>query len=329
MPHYAVAVATFNRSDDGVWTVTLDESDQEERNPFYDEAVPRYLAALDPPFAKASEQDEAEFIKALLHVRSMQDAGWDAYDTTLRAVPSMMRLHGLIPPGDEWYETSRHLALWTWGHVVEASEPFALVADMLDIANGGFFHVDRFPERPLPGAKPGDLWPATRPQSRGDKMAELERLASAVGMSDVLTPMKEIWDRELRNAVFHADYTIHGSETRIPAKAKTYTHEEIQTLVNRALAYHEALVILRRAYRSAYVDPVTVTIKARSEDQEDELGVVMVRDGAGAIGLKHPHTAEEVAAGAIAWHMALLFPDEAEAVRADPTLAHFPPRPGV
>lgn len=320
-------MAIFGRSENGVWTVTLDESDGDDRNPVFDEAAIRYLNAFDPAFAKAEEVDEAEFVKALLRVRSMQEAGWDPYETTLRAVPAMMKLHAFIPVGDEWYETSRHLALWTYGHVVEASEPYAMVADMLDIAGGGLFHVHRFPDKPLRPPRPGELWPPKWPQRYDEKLVELERLAEAAEMADVLLPIKEIWDRELRNAVFHADYTIHGSETRIPASGKTYPHDEVQTLVNRALAYHEALTILRRAYRAAYSEPTILQVRARNEGEADESAVVMVRDGVGAIGLKHPYTLEEVAAGAIAWHMALLYADEVEAVRADPTLAHFPARP--
>lgn len=321
-------MATFSRGEAGVWTVTLDASERDDHDPVFDETVPRYLTVFDRAFARAEEVDEAEFVKALLRVRSMQDAGWDPYETTLRAVPAMMKLHALIPEGDEWYETSRHLALWTYGHVVEASEPYAILADMLDIASGGFFRVDRFPDKPIRAARPGELSPPMRPQRYDEKVTELERLAEATGMADVLEPVREIWDRELRNAVFHADYTIHGSETRIPAKGKTYTHDEIQTLVNRSLAYHEALAILRRAYRAAYTEPTIVRVRARDERETDESAVVMVRDGVGAIGLKHPYTAEEVAAGAIAWHIALLHPDEAAALRADPTLAHFPARPG-
>ncbi len=54
----------------------------------------------------------------------------------------------------------------------------------------------------------------------------------------------------------------------------------------------------------------------------------MVRDGVGVIGLKHAHTAQEVAQGAIAWHFARLYPDEAAALRADPTIDHFEAREG-
>jgi hypothetical protein len=82
---------------------------------------------------------------------------------------AMMKLHALIPEGDEWYETSRHFALWTYGHVVEASEPYAILADMLDVPSGGFFRVDRFPDKPLRTARAGELSPPMRPQRYDEK----------------------------------------------------------------------------------------------------------------------------------------------------------------
>ncbi len=314
--------------------MTLDETDGRDRNPVYDEAIPRYLNAFDPPFVGAAEADEAEFIKALLRITGMQDAGWDPYETTLRAVPAMQKLHAFIPPGDEWYETSRHLALWTYGHVVEASEPYAMLADLLDIANGGYAQGIRFPDVPYGRARPGEER-QTRPQRRDEKMTELRRLAAAAGFEDVLTPLEEEWDRELRNAVFHADYSIHGSETRIPALSKRYTHQEIQALVNQALACHEALATLRRIYRNSYTEPVTIPIHWRRPAEggaegefeiEEDNARVIVRDGVGVIGLKHTHAADEIAAGAIPWHFAHLYPDERDALNADPTTDHFPAR---
>jgi hypothetical protein len=109
-------MVTFNRSEDGVWTMTLDESDAGDRNAVYDETVPRYLTTFDPAFARALAADEAEFIKALLRIVGVQDAGWDPYETTVRAIPAMMKLHAHIPAGDEWTETPRHLALWRYLH---------------------------------------------------------------------------------------------------------------------------------------------------------------------------------------------------------------------
>src|SRR5690349_9227323 len=48
---YALEMATFDRDEHGVWSMTLDESDGHERNAVYDEATVRYLTTLDPAFA--------------------------------------------------------------------------------------------------------------------------------------------------------------------------------------------------------------------------------------------------------------------------------------
>lgn len=201
---------------------------------------------------------------------------------------------------------------------------------MLDIAGGGWFQgAQRFPDLPLRQPRQGQLaWQVPhRPQRVLDeKLPELERLSEAIGEPGVLGPIREVWDRDLRNAVFHADYVIHGSETRIPAKNQTYTHDEIQTLVNRALAYHFALSLLHRGHIDAYTEPVAVRLHPEVATVEDEEMVVIVREGHGAVGLRYVYTQQEVAAGAIPAWIARLYPDEAAAIQADPTLVRLPAR---
>jgi hypothetical protein len=136
--------------------VALDDTDATDRNEVHDEATVRYMTTFDKVFTAASEKCEAEFVKALLRVWSLQDAGWDPYETTLRAVPAMVDLHELIPTGDQDYETSRHLALWTYGHILEASEPPAMLADLLHIADGGWFTPLRFADVPWRKPRAGE-----------------------------------------------------------------------------------------------------------------------------------------------------------------------------
>lgn len=320
----ASRMALLSRDDSGVWRLERDEGDGAE-NAFFDEPFQRYLTAFDPAFTKALDRCESEFVKALVRVGSLQDAGWDPYETTLRAIPAIRELHALIPDG-EWseFEKARHLQLWTYGHIIEASEPYAILADMLHIAAGGFFMPFRFPEKEIRRAREGELFPPTRPWFFSEKLAELERLADASQLDSALDPVREIWDNQLRNAVFHADYSLHGGEVRIRRRA--YTHEEILALVNRALAYHEALALLVEQSRLSYDEPKMLPLHPEAGDPDDR-GVVMVRDGVGAIGFKHPYTSEQVAQGAIPWHMARLFPEEAAALQANAELAHFPAHP--
>lgn len=318
-------MAGLKRDENGVWTLEREDGD-DYRDEYFDEPFARYLTAFDPAFARAEEVCESEFVKALVRIGGAQDAGWDPYETTLRAIPAVRDLHKLLPDDGDWkdFETARHLQLWMYGHIIEASEPYAILADMLHIADGGFFMPYRFPDKELRRAREGEIFPPKRPWFFSEKLPELETLAAAADLERVLDPVREIWDNQLRNAVFHADYSLCGGEVR--TRGKTYEHEEILNLVNRALAYHEALALLVEQNRLGYQEPKLLALHTDAGGPE-ECGVVMVRDGVGAIGFKHPYTAEEIARGAIAWSMARLFPDEAAALREDPELAHFPARP--
>ncbi len=241
----------------------------------------------------------------------------------------MIQLHHQIGDGADDFETARHLQLSTYGHIIEASEPYEILADMLHIAGGGYYAPFRFPDRDVYPPRPGRPPPPTRPATFREKLVELERLADDVGEPGVLDPVREVWDFELRNAVFHADYSLHGSEVRIPRRGGSYSHEEFMTLVNRAIAYHEALAMLVNGYRRGYNEPKRVLVHNESAREPDEAMVVMIREGEGAIGLRYVYTAEEVAAGAIPAHIARLYPDEVEAVRADTTLVRLPARPAA
>jgi hypothetical protein len=318
----------IERDDDGVWTLARELG--ETPNEPYDEALPRYLTLFDKAFTKASDACESEFVKALIRVGSAQDAGWDPYETTLDAIPAMTKLHDEIPPDETgWtnFYAARHLQLWTYGHIIEASEPYAILADMLHIAGGGFFMPYRFPEIKLGGKKvQSQLIAPSRPQFFSEKFPQIKALAEAAGLPEALEPIEEVWDAPLRNAIFHADYSLRGGEVRLLRKG-SYSHDEVNTLVNRAFAYHEAVAGLVRTYRCAYEEPVELLLHPEVAHEPGETITVMVRDGDGAIGLRHVHTRDEVAAGAISAHMARLFPDEAAAVQADPTLVRFPARP--
>jgi hypothetical protein len=112
LPSLRITVAELRRSDEGEWTLHLGEdADDADRNEAHDEALPRYLTAVDPAFSDAEGACESEFVKGLLRIGSMQDAGWDPYETTLVAIPAMIALHARIPGAEtpENYAASRHL----------------------------------------------------------------------------------------------------------------------------------------------------------------------------------------------------------------------------
>lgn len=78
--------------DGSTWTVEPSEKELENR-PDFVEAFPRYLTILEPIFSRAQETHEFEFVHALLGIKSMQDAGWVPYETTVAGVEAATELH--------------------------------------------------------------------------------------------------------------------------------------------------------------------------------------------------------------------------------------------
>lgn len=304
----------LNRDGDGVWTVEFDDTDQEtieQSHPSYYDALPRYLTALDPTFQRAKEASEFNFLLSIFAVRGAQDAGWDPYETTVRAIEVIRETHR----GEIGAEAARHLGLWLYGHIMEASEPYEFLGNLIDVGVGGRFHSERFP--PHAGGSP------LSPQI---KIERLEEQAAAAGIPEVVTPMKEAWNREFRNAIFHADYSLHGSEVRTIRPLRVYVHDDVMTLVNRALAYHEGMSILRSMHIESYTEPVMIPCDPEFSHDPAERTVVIVREGYGATGLKDGWTEEELNQGRIPYRLGRFTSEESKMLDADRTLALLPSR---
>lgn len=298
----------LNRDRSGVWT-SVPTQLETERQPDFIEAFPRYLTLFDPVFEKAQSRNEFEFIMTLLGIRGLQDAGWNPYETTLRAIAKMERVHNDLDD----FESSRHLKLWIYGHIVEASEPYELLANLLDLAAGGRYRIARFPN-----GKNG------QPQSPGKKIELLATQAAEVGMPGAMEPLSEIWNRELRNAIFHSDYAFHGHDVRLPGASQIITGDDLEQLTARAAAYHHAMAYLRQVHLASYDEPKVIS--AQPFAPPPERAMVIVRVGAGAVGLKDALTSVERAAGAIPFRMAVGTPEELKMLQADPDLALLPAR---
>lgn len=306
---------TAVRGDDGTWTLEEDQGEDHlsRWQPAFREALPRYLTALDPAFDRARARCEFQFLLTLFRIRGMQMVELDPYETTLRAIPALTRLH---QKADD-REAARHLELWIYGHIVEASEPYELLANLIDVSEGGAFKLDRFP--------PNDRGISPSP---GEKIRQIEAAAASAGMPIVPVPLKEIWDRGLRNAIFHADYALTHDGVRIPApigSRRLYTHDEVDTLANRALAYHDALSTLFRSSIKSYTEPIVIPTDPRFSHGEPEPAQVMVREGYGAVGIQALCSPEERAGGKIHWRLGRFTLDEERLMSENSELALFPP----
>ena len=303
----------LERNEVGDWQycpgVELDQA-IEQGSPHYIEAMPRYLNALEPAFKRAIERSEFNFIESLLGVRGLQNAGWDPYESTIQAIDAATNAHSLVDA-----TTKRHLTLWIYGHIMEASEPYEFLANLVEIAGGGRYSISRFP---TPNNRP--------PVSPYRKIINITERAAMFGIPGVEIPMQEAWNRELRNAIFHADYCLFGPQVRIRNPDICFEHEEIEQYINRALAYHQAMIFLRQRYTEQYTEPKVIPADPEFTGNNYEQAVVIVREGHGVVGIKDNWTLEELARGGIPYRSGRFSRDESELLRENPTLALLPRR---
>ncbi len=237
----------------------------------YVQLLTRNLNTLDQIFFRAKNQCEFEFILTLLRVRGLSDAGWDGLETLAKAQ-------------EAFYEVSNKLsrnnfaciqnALFVYGLICEASEPYELIANMFNVIEGGRFHAGTNFINP----KKKRVYPP-------EKIRILKDRASS--NSSNLELFDDFFDRKLRNAIFHSDYSIHGNQVRLLEHPPTnYSLELWQSRVNGALAYFDAFMLVYRQHLLAYKGGELVKPHPSFTDNPKELHVVIARDQYGLTGLK-------------------------------------------
>src|SRR5437773_6467847 len=133
-----------------------------------------------------------------------------------------------------------------------------------------------------------------RQPSPGEKILELGNRAAAAGFQDAPVPLREVWDRVLRNTSFHADYSVTRSGVRTVNPGREYSWAEYDNLVNGALAYHRAFSELYKLYVGSYDRPIEIPVHPGFSPDPDEHAIVVVHKGHGVIGVKDAWTREQL-----------------------------------
>jgi hypothetical protein len=296
------------RDQQGVWTVDATEGERAQKGDYVAE-LEEYLNTFDGLFQAAQGKDEFQFILSLLGIRGVQAAGWDAFENTVNAIDAAVLLHNEASDA----AAAAHLRLWIYGHIVEASEPYELIANLLDVIDGGTFEAARFPDQ------------NSKPQSPGAKTSWIEQRATKIGVPQVAEPFRSRWDRVLRNSIFHSDYALHSQEIRLVSAGEVRSQADLNRIVAVANASHDALVLVRRCFIESYTEPADIPTSHFSADPS-ERALIVIRGGEGLVGLRHVPTG---APGEILWRMTRgCSAEDNRLLDADPALATLPRRPG-
>lgn len=236
----------FTKDEDGNFKVP---SGAKGWAPNYKVAVESYLTLWNELFAKAQEADEFQFILALLRFRGIVYPGWDTLENTFDAIDGVMQATRKADG------TSKlNLTLWAYGHIVEASDHYEIITNMVNIAGGKPYRAWNFPKKKVKRGKHEQK----REQTPNEKILEIRKRCKDLGLKDYSQPFSEVLDKELRNAVYHSDYSTYMGMVRFRdsnGHAVEYDVDKTNLVINKALALHETIKNLFQAYIASYAQP--------------------------------------------------------------------------
>jgi len=292
----------MERDMDGNWGWL--ENPPETMNTDYKNALPGYLTSYDKLLTTAKTRSEFDFVLALIHHGF--DSHSDPFETTKRT------FHAIAATQDRLddYDVEVSIALWLYGHIIEASYPYQIIGDMIGIATGQPHRNPIF----APDKCGGELSP-------GRKITEIEDAAKAAGLKRFVKPLRASWNADLRNAVFHSNYAIVGDNLRLLAVGKTLPVSKVLGRVNRAIAAFEAFVNVLDVQRSQYTEPIQIDTPYYWGSSSGGKVMVVVREGYGPVAIYDTVGDIDVASPAIVGRLTAQ-----EMTLVNQGVFHLPPR---
>jgi hypothetical protein len=98
------------------------------------------------------------------------------------------------------------------------------------------------------------------------------------------------------------------------------------TYLNRALAFHDAVVGIDSIYRASFDEPRLIPVHPEFAKWPDEKAWVIVREGHGAIGLRDALTPAERKTGKIPWSRGRFLKDELDQMIQQKNIVWFAKR---
>lgn len=281
----------YRDQEDGKWKSTTDN------NASFVDLQLFYLNRLDPVFKLAKEKCEFEFILSLLRFTGMRDAGWDSFENLIEIHRIFYKIQSLKLREAE----KAHNTLFTYGLIIEASVPYELLANLINVIKGDRYILANFPDHIDPNTG------KNRSQTVISKIDQLKSKAKSIGID--LGFFDDFVDNKLRNGIFHSDYAVYWPEVRITHPEKKYTHDEWTLLVDKSLAYIASLINLYNSYIGSYELPEIIEPHPEFNTNGGKITTI-VRKGYGVIGFKDTWTDDEIARGAIPHRLGRFLPYE-------------------
>jgi hypothetical protein len=169
------------------------------------QGLPKYdiHGLLTELFAKAKGKDEFEYCSTLLRLRGMEAAGWDPLKESLALMQQVALMHQApLDPG-----LKLRLSLFLYCHATEMHDLYHIVGNMLRVCSGERYSLNCFAGVNHPSGHDANYPPS--------KAARIKEWADTQGMNELGGMFSDMVVKEVRNAFFHSDYTLHEGHFHI------------------------------------------------------------------------------------------------------------------
>jgi hypothetical protein len=241
----------------------------------YSEFVKEYQEILQPLFEKALEVSEFNLIMSLLAFRGMSDGGWDPYENTQDVFEEIYKNQKKFSGSLQF-----NMHLWLYLHLIECSEHYELVANLINTTKGKDYVIANHRNRNFVNLKVEQ------------KINRLKAIARGTDFTNVAEPFEKTFNARFRNAIGHADYAIKSSGRTGVTVADDdgfpviFSQQEANDLINRAVALHVVLRRLSEHFRSQYGKSVVIKSSPGFGGGQPINVTLIVRKNHGVIGFR-------------------------------------------
>lgn len=200
-----------------------------------------YISIFQPLFEAALDASEFNFILSLLAIRGVSDVDWEPYENTVEVAKEIHKNQ------DNFDNLLRvNMNLWMYVNLIECSEHFELIANLLRTVKGEDYIIANHKDRNFVNLK------------ISNKIDRLKKIAKRTGFETAVSPFSQSYNSRFRNAIGHGDYALKGGDgggvtvSDDEGFPVIFSHQVTSDLVNRGLALHAAISGLRDHFIKSY-----------------------------------------------------------------------------
>lgn len=196
-------------------------------------------------FSKAKEKNELNYIYLLLGCNLSKGISqpWEHPEYETFHMYERMKELSLE---QEYKDMKIRLALLLYCHIYEANFIPRILYNLLTLIESGSYNEWPFPYNAKKKWEP----------SADRKLEQIKEKAREIDLNSFANLLDKIYDKKIRNAFFHSDYTFHSdgvlvsAERNVTTEIKTY--EYINDLLNSMFIFFELFMEIWTKYKKSY-----------------------------------------------------------------------------